>query len=60
MELNSNINNLTYALEDDICILNGNNDFSLSFNTNQISKIEKNSRNIKIYIDLDLVILIQK
>lgn len=60
MELNSNINNLTYALEDDICILNGNNDFSLAFNTNQISKIEKNSRNIKIYIDLDLVILIQK
>ena len=60
MELNSNINNLTYALEDDIRILNGNNDFSVAFNTNQISKIEKNSRNIKIYIDLDLVILIQK
>ncbi len=60
MELDSDINDLTFGLEDDICTLNGNNDFSLSFNTNQISKIEKNSKNIKIYIDLDLLILIQK
>ena len=60
MELDSDINDLTFGLEDDISTLNGNNDFSLSFNTNQISKIEKNSKNIKIYIDLDLLILIQK
>ena len=60
MELNSVINNLAYVLEDDSCILNGNNDFSLSFNINQISKIEKNAKNIKIYIDLDLLISIQK
>lgn len=60
MDLNSDITNLTFVLEDDVCNIKGNNEFSLSFNTNQITKIEKNSDNIKIYIDLDLFILIQK
>lgn len=60
MNLNSEINNLTFNLEEDVCDLKGENDFLLSFNTNQISKIERNLNSIKIYIDLDLSILIKR
>jgi len=60
MNLNSEINNLAFNLEEDVCDLKGENDFLLSFNTNQISKVEKNLNSIKIYIDLDLLILIKR
>lgn len=60
MNLNSEIRNLTFNLEEDLCDLKGENDFWLSFNTNQISKIEKDLNSIKIYIDLDLSILIKR
>lgn len=58
MNLNSDVNNLRFSLEEDICNLKGDNDFWIAFNINQISKIESNSSNIKIYIDLDLLVSI--
>lgn len=58
IDLISDVNGLKFDLEEDICNLKGDNDFYIAFNTNQISKLEVNSNNIKIYIDLDLLISI--
>lgn len=58
IDLISDVNGLKFDLEEDIFNLKGDNDFYIAFNTNQISKLEVNSNNIKIYIDLDLLISI--
>ena len=58
IDLISDVNGLKFDLEGDIFNLKGDNDFYIAFNTNQISKLEVNSNNIKIYIDLDLLISI--
>ena len=60
MQIDSNVNELKMKLEEDICTLKGSNEFLLSFNINQISNLEVNDKLIQIYIDSDLVILIEK
>ena len=60
MQMNSNVNNLKMKLEDDSCILSGNDDFLLSFNINQVSNLDSDLDILQIYIDSDLIIIIEK
>ena len=60
MQIDSNVDNLKVELEEDIFTLRGSNDFLLAFNINQISNIKINEKLIKVYIDSDLIVTIEK